>query len=376
MNGASDIINKVGENVVASVNSVLPKGSVKKHVISLMIFAVLMIFILAWIYNTTTLNKANCDRIELVTEMDRDLTSNIDNNFNALRDYYVKTAYNACASGQFKNDFMNICALENAIKQGARCLDFQIYSLDDEPVVAASSVNDFNIKETYNSVKFSDALTLINDIAFSSECPTSFDPIILHLRIKSKNRKMYEKLTDLIVKTLSNKLLSPAYNYIRNHNSLGDTILKDLFQKVVIIVDESNKFFETTSLVEIINQTSHSSTMFLTKYTDVQYAPDVETLITENRDIMRMVIPELSASSTNNDALIALDYGCQFVAMSFQNLDNNMKNYNDYFRAGGYSFLLKKKNLLSVEQSATSQSQSSYVYTPKTVTKDFYSFII
>jgi len=341
-----------------------------------MIFAVLMIFILAWIYNTTTLNKANCDRIELVTEMDGKLTSNIDKNHNALRDYYVKTAYNACASGQFKNDFMNICALENAIKQGARCLDFQIYSLDDEPVVAAASVNDFNIKETYNSVKFSEALTLINDIAFSTECPNTYDPIILHLRIRSKNRKMYEKLANLIVKILSKKLLSPAYNYKRNENNLGNTILSELKQKVVIIVDESNKFFETTSLVEIINQTSHSSTMFLTKYTDVQYAPDVESLIIENRNNMRMVIPELSASSTNNDALIALDYGCQFVAMSFQNLDNNMKNYNDYFRTGGYSFLLKEKNLLSVEQSATSQSQSSYVYTPKTVTKDFYSFII
>ena len=54
-----------------------------------------------------------------------------------LRDYYIKTAYNCCTAGEYKNDFVNVCALKNCIRQGARCLDFEIYSVKGSPVVAA-----------------------------------------------------------------------------------------------------------------------------------------------------------------------------------------------------------------------------------------------
>ena len=52
-----------------------------------------------------------------------------------LYDYYIKTAYNACAGGSYKNDFVNICNLKAILKQGVRCLDFEIYSVDDKPPV-------------------------------------------------------------------------------------------------------------------------------------------------------------------------------------------------------------------------------------------------
>ena len=35
-----------------------------------------------------------------------------------------------------KNDFVNICALKNCIKQGARCLDFEVYSCTTMPAIA------------------------------------------------------------------------------------------------------------------------------------------------------------------------------------------------------------------------------------------------
>ena len=53
-----------------------------------------------------------------------------------LRDFYIKTAYNCCAIGNFKNTYVSTCALKQVIRQGARCLDFEIYSVNNEPVIA------------------------------------------------------------------------------------------------------------------------------------------------------------------------------------------------------------------------------------------------
>ena len=45
----------------------------------------------------------------------------------SLRDYYVKTAYNACSGGNYKNDYVDLCILKDLLKQGVRGLDFEIY---------------------------------------------------------------------------------------------------------------------------------------------------------------------------------------------------------------------------------------------------------
>ena len=346
-------------------------------------FVLILVFIAIWIINMLMLDSTNCARIKKLNQKSG-VSSSFDNSYQ-LRDYYVKTAYNACASGQFKNDYMNICALENVIKQGARCIDFQIYSLDDEPVIAASSVTDYNIKETYNSVKFRDALTTISENALGAQppgiCPNPDDPIILHLRIMSNNKKMYDKMAALIVEIMSDKLLEPSYNYKLNPNIIGETILYNLNGKVVIIVDNSNSLFESTKLDELVNLTSISglSMRSLRYVTDVKYCADPDELITYNKDNMTIVIPELSISSSNHNAQLAWDYGCQFVAMCFQNSDNNMDNYNVFFYDKGAAFVLKDKHLRTIQQTAqelaaaaaaadlaAGAAAATYTYVPKT----------
>ena len=44
-----------------------------------------------------------------------------------LRDYYIKTAYNACSGGEYKNDYVDTCVVKSLLKQGVRALDFEIY---------------------------------------------------------------------------------------------------------------------------------------------------------------------------------------------------------------------------------------------------------
>ena len=69
-----------------------------------------------------------------------------------LLQYHMKTAYNCCAINSSKNSFVNECALKYCIDQGARCLDFEIYSVDDRPVVGVSSkTGNTNMKESFET---------------------------------------------------------------------------------------------------------------------------------------------------------------------------------------------------------------------------------
>ena len=130
-------------------------GSKTTKYIVLALCGLIVIMMIFWLYNKSILNQVNCNKMNKIYKDAAKIHSfnpeNADFKYN-LRDYYIKTAYNACSAGQFKNDFVNICALKNCIKQGARCLDFEVYSVGNEPVVATSSVDDYSVKETYNSV--------------------------------------------------------------------------------------------------------------------------------------------------------------------------------------------------------------------------------
>ena len=68
-----------------------------------------------------------------------------------LLNYKIKTAYNCCAINNFKNSWVSECALINCINAGARCLDFEIYSVNDSPVIGFSSREiNLNMKESFN----------------------------------------------------------------------------------------------------------------------------------------------------------------------------------------------------------------------------------
>ena len=155
-------------NVINKIKPVDTNSQITIVIVS--IFALLIIGSFAYIRNKMTLSNQNCKNINSIYKNFppiASLSNTSDKKYN-LRDYYIKTAYNSCCSGNFKDDFVDLCALENCIKQGARCLDFQIYSLNDVPVIAASSLDDFSIKETYNSILFTNAMNTIKKYGFHS----------------------------------------------------------------------------------------------------------------------------------------------------------------------------------------------------------------
>lgn len=365
-----------------NVSNILKKEDATKY-ITIGIIIIMLISIGLWIYQKNTLNKTNCNNMnKLYTDFSMVHTINTTNeNFNySLRDYYIKTAYNACSAGQFKNDFVNVCALKNVIKQGARCLDFEIYSLNNEPVIATSSVDDYSVKETYNSILFSDVLDIIRTYAFSgSTCPNPGDPLILHMRIMSNNNSIYDKMSSLIEQLLPDLTLGSQYSYENNGKNLGQIPLSQIMGKVIIIVDRLNPLFESTKLDEYVNLASNSIFMRAVRYSSgVKYTPDIDELIYYNKKNMTLVMPDKSDVNTNYSPQLALVSGCQFISLCFQNFDTNMEAYSALFDKNGSAFVLKPESLryTPVTIPQPTQANPDYSYKERNTKTDYYSITI
>ena len=97
-----------------------------------------------------------------------------------LYDYYVKSSYNSCASSDFSNSYVDLRALNNVIKNGARFLDFEVYSMNKmKPVIAVSNDPSIHVKQSFNHLEFDAVMEEIKNNAFTSEsgCPNPGDII-------------------------------------------------------------------------------------------------------------------------------------------------------------------------------------------------------
>lgn len=368
-------ISNIGKKATTSLGGVEYAG---------IIITVIILFIsLVYMYKKYNLDDKNCRDLEYQYP-NLPMLKSI-NEYNgayqyALRDYYVKTAYNACCAGGFKNDYVNLCALKNCIKQGARCLDMEVYSLNDMPVIATSSIDDFNIKETYNSIPFASAMGIISNYAFSgSTCPCPTDPLILHLRIMSNNSKIYDIMANDLHEKLERYLLGPQYSYENNYKNISEKPLLEFKEKVIIVVDKSNPLFENTKLNEYVNLASNSMFMRSVRFTyGIKFAQDTAELAEFNKKSMTICLPDLGPSPNNYSAALAMSYGCQMVALCFQNYDVNMQFYEKYFNGKTSAFDLKPEHLRykPVTVTVPSKPPINVSYATRTVKKPYVTYNI
>ena len=317
--------------------------------IGLVIMFLIVIIVLWWVRSKLSLDAANCaDMDSQWSNFPLVHTISLTNPTYgyALRDYYIKTAYNCCAAGQYKNDFVNICALKDCIKQGVRGLDFAVYSVDNKPVIAISTNTDFSTKESYNSVPFETAMKVIQDYAFSgSTCPNPGDPLLLHFRIMSQNPEICGKMAKALYSTLETRLLDKKYSYEFNGQSLPAEPLLNFMGKVIIVVDKSNKIFAATPLDEYVNLASNSVFMRTLRFHDVRFTSDMNELMYFNKKNFSISLPDFSANNDNPSAQLPITYGVQMVGMSFQKLDTNLQYYVQQFDNAGSAFILKPEHL-------------------------------
>jgi len=263
-----------------------------------------------------------------------------------LRNFYIKTALNCCCLGEWKNNYVDTVALRSAIADGYRCLDFEIYSEDNKPVVAASTKSSFNYKETYNSIPFLEAMTVVAQNA-TTKAPNGTDPLFINLRIKSNNAKIVPDMVAAINAQFGSMLLGPEYNYLYAGNNLGQVPMSTFQNKAVIMADISNPMCtdKDLPLFQLINVGSNSPFLHQLQYEmGVKNTPDMDALIDHNKKNMSIVFPD-APFNENANFNVAKAFGCQLVGMMPQVKDVNLELYNKAFNDAGSAFILKPPEL-------------------------------
>ena len=355
----------------------------------------LVIFIMAcmayYIYYKYTLLPKSCARLNRtkvpglnsnwITSASSDPSSQF-----LLRDYYVKTAYNCCSTGNFSNDYVNTCALKHAIKMGCRCLDFEIYGYKGKPIISTSLSDDKCIKETYNYVSFDEAMSTVATNAFSTNstvCPNSSDPLLLLFRLKTNDVDVLDSMADTISSNLTGRLMHEYSHEFGGKNICAEPINK--FGginggKVVIIVEANPLLYQSQKMSEITNLTSNAFLRIL-KVFDVLNSPDITELTSFNKQYMTIVVPDDSMSVNNYDPMPPSLAGCQAMALSFQNIrDGNLAVYNEWFEAGPSksAFLLKPADLMFKPQTIPTPTPQNPAlsFASRPLKSDMYSFSI
>ena len=213
--------------------------------------AIAIIIILILYYIRSEINKSkNCPTLP-----PRPITTSGVFTDNELKKYplnqvYIKTAYNCCCKGNFRNDYVDVvindptidyCALRNCALNGARALDFTVYSLKDKPVISASTTDDISYKEQYNYLDFNLTMQQVARY-FLSDSNTSFvkDPLFLIFRIQSDKKELYDSVANCLTQTFGAG--SNLTNKIYGNPITGNTLISSFnTHNVVIMVQPYNK---------------------------------------------------------------------------------------------------------------------------------------
>ena len=389
-NNFEDLKNEFGSKILLfkSMVSQVP-NTMLIHVIGCTLIFFIMGCMAYYIYYKYTLLPKSCARLNKkkapalnsnwITTASSDPSSQF-----LLRDYYVKTAYNCCSTGNFSNDYVSTCALQNAIKMGCRCLDFEVYGYKGQPIISTSLSDDKCIKETYNSVPFDEAMSTIATNAFSTNptvCPNPSDPLLLLFRTKTNDVDVLNSMAESINSNLKDMLM-PKYNHEFGGRNICAEPMREFAGKVIIIVEATPLLYQpgAEKMYEVTNLTSNAFLRIL-KVFNVLNSPDITELTTFNKQYMTVVIPDDSMSVNNYDPMPPSLAGCQAMAMSFQLLrDGNLDIYNDWFEAGPSksALLLKPANLMFTPQTipVPTPQNPALSFASRPLKSDMYSFSI
>ena len=352
------------------INNRIEASNQKSIIIIVVVF---LIVLMLFFYNKISLQKINCNNITSVYDSeakngvsykkyeqlvyDPSFNSYTDSNGDEkelkLKNMYIKTAYNACCSGDFKMDYVDLCALKLPSIYGVRALDFQIYSLKNEPIVASSTTTSHNYKESINHLNLVDVMYEVKKLFLSPNTETGMqnDPLFLIFRMHTKNENIYNRMASIFGEvfnyaSLRRKQVAETYDVY--YNAFKEIAFKELGGSVIFILihsENTNSIIESTNLGSYID--IYGSEMQLYRYNDLKNTQS-QSIITRMSNIkMSYCMPTLEKSSTNYNYLVPFSMGFQFVGMNFQKPDAYLEEYNNYF-----------KNSYSISKNVTSGSGS------------------
>jgi len=260
---------------------------------------------------------------------------------------YIKTAYNCCCKGNFKNDFVDIkkgeggdyCALKNCALNGVRALDFTIFSLNNKPVISGSTRRDANYKELYNHLDFDATMREVyRFFLYDSNISNIKDPLFLIFRIQSDILDTYNSVAYSITQVFG--VGNQFGNLLFSNGLMPNTKLLSLQnRKVVIIVQPNNSIqFDKSNLNQICAYKLNPDG--ITSPCINRFSDKIDRL---NEDIHFLFPNYQQATSSNFDPDPIFKSTAvnkiTFIGMNFQTNDANLQKYKLKF--GNSSFLLQ-----------------------------------
>ena len=269
-----------------------------------------------------------------------------------LNRVFVKTAHDCCCSGEYRNDYVDFCALTNCRDEGVRALDFQIYSLKKKPIIASASVPGNKYKEMYNSLDFYTTMQKVKRLFLTSECSNFSDPLFLILRINSSLSATYEAVFSSLIEIFGSGSSTGNVLFVNTNNvDIGTIPLSNFISQVVICVYAYDApIFYKSSLSKITAldlNTSRNKIRYETEILDLQLTTSPTSnagkALSKNANIL---FPNQQTSSANIDFVLSgLYYGITFMGMNFQKADPIREAYDKLFTKGAFIEKLMDKQV-------------------------------
>ena len=296
-----------------------------------------------------------------------------------LAEFFVSTAARCVVvEGQY-DQYVTDQMIDVAYKGGARCFDFDVYphtfSKNATPIVTVGRDRD-NVNLQRNYVLLEKCFQRLASLHFSGSTHRLRDPLFIHLKLhRSVNKGCQDIIAKQIVDTFFTSggahLLPIEYHYSKKN--IGRVPICLLYNKLIIMVHTCEPKRLSSMLDGLINVLSAPNGSAYVK--EVEWS-DVKSSNNKRRDYLEfarqnlvfvrpsyhpysMVSNDIACNeklhdsvgrykgslksdsvmdlimrkeTINNDPIIPMSYGCQFVGMNFQILDQDMRNYIGFFK--------------------------------------------
>ncbi len=351
-----EIPEKLGKTIETFKNYATPST------ITFGILIIIVFFILTYLFTTIQKKGNNCDtiskyktlyNIKPVTNLNYSTSLLMDKK---IKDFHIKTAYNCCCTGNLKNDYVDICGLKNCAKRGVRALDFQIYSLNNKPIVSGSSLSNesvnFKYKEIYNYLGFYETMTYVKTYFLTDQnnCDNTVDPLFLIFRLYTDKRSSMDSMADTLISIFDK---TNYLYYLSGNKTLDNISLTDVMGKVVIIIDPTNASNYSNSKLKQISSLN-LGTLSNKIYRESEVINELQNITYDSSSNefatnINMLYPDLNPDVYNYDSITTgINTGIQFIAMNYQLNDDYLtqfeNKFKDYSTNTGTSMILKNFN--------------------------------
>lgn len=291
-----------------------------------------------------SINLENTDNPEIIRECCSNIKP-VNNQKHHLRNYYVMSSYNSCCGGNLNNDYVDFTPLKQVIDSGVRFLDFEIYSKEGVPIIAAKSDDIENgWKSTYNHLNFEETMKFVEKYALriGSFPKNKSDPLFLNFRVKGHWPNIYDHMNDTLNNVFGSYLLPLNLSNSGRYTSDGLSAipLDRLKNKVIILCNDIYKGYTNSDFVDTINYNSAFNT-----YNSGLLKDPFNIKECRKRAKKNLTISHTISNDKQLEFPVHWGSGIQFTCMNFNSYDSYLKAYLQKFNTEGSAFVLKPKHL-------------------------------